>query len=187
MNFFEKNAPRFIAPAVKNGQIVEEKFSLAQYRNHKYVVLFFYPMDFTLIFLKEILRFQDYLAEFQNRDAVVAGCSIDSENTHLEWLQTHRENGGIEGVSYTLIADVSKSIARKFGVLTDSFLSKNKEMSEFKEELMPRRSIFIIDKEGIIRHELTGEDCYTQCVKKTLDHLDVIIRYDKYGKLSTSN
>src|SRR5690242_7122141 len=97
-----KKAPVFSATAVVGGQIVEN-FSLSQYIDKKDVVFFFYPFDFTFVCPTEILEFQKKLKEFESRNVAVVGCSIDSEHTHLAWLNTPKNKGGIEGVMYPLV------------------------------------------------------------------------------------
>src|SRR5210317_2394785 len=111
-----KKAPTFTAQAVVNGQIVE-KFSLDDVIGEKEIVLFFYPKDFTFVCPTEILAFQEMLPEFEKRNVVVIGVSTDTENSHLAWLFTPKKQGGIEGVTYPLVAEVAKTIAANYGVL----------------------------------------------------------------------
>src|SRR5687767_9222552 len=101
MSLVGKKAPHFKSKAVIEGDIVEE-FSLDQYLGEKYVYFFFYPLDFTFVCPTEILAFQDKLQEFENRNCVVVGCSVDSHYTHWAWVNTPQDRGGIEGVTYPL-------------------------------------------------------------------------------------
>ena len=107
-----KKAPTFRAPAVVAGGEIVENFSLEQYVGKKYVVFFFYPADFTFVCPTEIIAFQDKLAEFEKRNVAVVGCSVDSQFSHWKWLNTDRREGGIKGVTYPLVVDQSKTIAR---------------------------------------------------------------------------
>lgn len=95
-----KQAPDFQAPAVINGKEIVTDFSLEQYEGKKYVVLFFYPMDFTFVCPTELHAFQEKLEEFEKRGVAVVGCSVDSEYSHLAWLQQDKNKGGIKGVTY---------------------------------------------------------------------------------------
>ena len=112
-----KSAPDFKANAVIDKKIVND-FSMLHYRN-KYVIFFFYPLDFTFVCPTELHAFQERLNEFENRQAQVIGCSVDSCHSHLAWLNTPRSKGGIEGISYPLVADLKKTIAKEYGVLKE--------------------------------------------------------------------
>ena len=116
MSLVGKSAPVFNAAAVINGEEIVENFSLDQYIGKKEVMFFFYPKDFTFVCPTEILAFQEKLAEFEKRGVQVVGISCDTEETHLAWLMTPKANGGIEGVTYPLVADSSKTIANNYGV-----------------------------------------------------------------------
>ena len=109
-----KKAPLFEADAVINGGEFVEKFSLAQYIGKKHVVFFFYPLDFTFVCPTELLAFQEKLAEFESRNTVVVGCSIDSKFSHWAWLNTPKNKGGIQGVTYPIVADLGKTISSNF-------------------------------------------------------------------------
>ena len=110
MSLVGKKAPEFKAAAVVHGGEFVDGFSLEQYKGKK-VVLFFYPLDFTFVCPTELLAFQEMSAEFEKRNTVVVGCSVDSDHTHWAWLNTDKNDGGIKGVKYPLVADLSKSIA----------------------------------------------------------------------------
>jgi peroxiredoxin 2/4 len=108
-----KKAPLFEADAVINGGEFVEKFSLEQFIGKKYVIFFFYPLDFTFVCPTEILAFQDKLAEFEKRNVAVVGCSVDSKYSHWAWLRTEQKDGGIKGVTFPLVSDLSKTIAAR--------------------------------------------------------------------------
>ena len=116
-----KQAPKFSAAAVVNGHEIVDNFSLEQYKGNKYVVFFFYPMDFTFVCPTELHAFQEKLAEFEKRNVAVVGCSVDSQHSHFAWLNTPKNQGGIQGVTYPIVADLSKSISESFGVLAGSY------------------------------------------------------------------
>ena len=112
----QKEAPDFTATAVVNEEFKQIK--LSDYRG-KYVVLFFYPLDFTFVCPTEIVAFSDRIREFRERGAEVIGCSIDSQFSHLAWIQTPRDKGGLGGLKYPLVADLTKKISADYGVLLD--------------------------------------------------------------------
>ncbi len=153
MSLVGKKAPLFKAPAVINGEEIVEDFSLEQYLGEKEVVFFFYPKDFTFVCPTEILAFQAKLAEFEKRGVAVVGASTDTEESHLAWLNTAKENGGIQGVTYPIVADASKTIASNFGVLGGDWNYNEEGELVFEGAPIAYRGTFFIDKEGIVRHE----------------------------------
>ena len=102
-----KKAPAFKANAVINGKEIVENYSLEQFIGEKYVVFFFYPMDFTFVCPTELLAFQEKLAEFEKRNTAVVGCSVDSEFSHWAWLNTEKNHGGIKSVTYPIVSDMT--------------------------------------------------------------------------------
>src|SRR3954453_4051617 len=129
-----REAPDFTAKAAIGGEI-KEGFTVSQFRGKKYVVLFFYPLDFTFVCPTELYAFQEQLGEFTKRNAAVLGCSTDSVNSHLAWLRIPRSDGGIQGVSYPIVSDLTKQIARAYDVLDEA-------------EGIAYRGTFIIDRSG---------------------------------------
>lgn len=119
-----------------------ENLSLSGYRG-KYVILFFYPLDFTFVCPSEIIAFDIALAKFKEKNAEIIGVSVYSHFTHLAWRQTPRDKGGTGEIGYPLVSDLSKSISRDFGVVTN--------------ESVALRGLFLIDREGIVRHELIND------------------------------
>ena len=136
-----RQAPDFKATAVVNGDF--KKVSLSDYKG-KYVVLFFYPLDFTFVCPTELHTFQDKLETFKKLNVEVLGCSVDSEHTHAAWLRTKRDDGGIEGVKYPILADINKTIARDYDVLVP-------------DAGVAFRATFLIDKEGKVRHQTVND------------------------------
>ncbi len=167
-----KKAPHFEAKAVAKGKIFE-KFSLQDYSG-KYVVFFFYPLNFTFVCPTELHAFQEKLAEFEERDAAVVACSVDSWPSHHAWLSTPKEKGGIQGVTYPIVSDLSKSIAEEFQVLD-------------KDEGIAYRGLFLIDREGIVRHASVNDLPLGRNVEETLRTLDALIYHEKHGAVCPAN
>jgi peroxiredoxin (alkyl hydroperoxide reductase subunit C) len=150
-----KKAPHFKADAVVKGQFVED-FSLDQYIGKKHVIFYFYPLDFTFVCPTEIIAFQRRLKEFEAKNCAVVGCSVDSKFSHWAWVNTPQKNGGIEGVEYPLVSDINKTIALNYEVLAGHY-EMDEEGNEIwvgngGENAVAYRGLFLIDKEGIVRH-----------------------------------
>jgi peroxiredoxin (alkyl hydroperoxide reductase subunit C) len=167
-----KKAPAFRAKAVINKKIVEG-FSLEKFLG-KYVVFFFYPLDFTFVCPTELHAFQEQLAAFNQLDAEVIGCSVDSCYTHLAWSKQPQSKGGIEGVEYPLVSDLSKEIAKNYQVLKE-------------EEGIAYRAQFLIDKQGIIRHQLVNDLPLGRSVPEVLRLLEALIFHEKHGEVCPAN
>ncbi|WP_201456457.1 peroxiredoxin [Chlamydia sp. 17-3921] len=160
-----KQAPNFTAQAVLNGE--ETMVSLKDFLG-KYVVLFFYPKDFTYVCPTELHAFQDALAEFHERGAEVLGCSVDDIETHKRWLNTERKCGGISGISYPLLSDTVKTISEDYGVLNI-------------EEGLSFRGVFLIDRSGIIRHAVINDLPIGRSIEEELRTLDALIFFETHG------
>lgn len=167
-----KPAPDFKAKAVVSGNIVND-FSLIHFRG-KYVVLFFYPLDFTFVCPTELHAFQEALEEFEKRQAQVIGCSVDSCYSHLAWLNTPKHKGGIEGIDYPLISDLNKTIARDYDVL-------------IPHEGIAYRGLFLIDKEGIVRHQVVNDLPLGRSVDEALRILDALAYFETHGEVCPAN
>jgi peroxiredoxin (alkyl hydroperoxide reductase subunit C) len=168
----QKPAPDFKAVAVVNGQFKE--VTLSEYRGNKYVVLYFYPLDFTFVCPTEIVSFNDRLEDFKKRNAEVIGVSVDSQYTHLAWINTPRKQGGLGGLSYPLVSDLNKKIARDFGVLT-------------ADETVALRGLFLIDRDGIVRHELVNDLPIGRSVDEALRVLDALQHFEIHGEVCPAN
>jgi peroxiredoxin 2/4 len=153
-----QEAPDFTATAVSGQEFKEIK--LSNYRG-KYVVLFFYPLDFTFVCPTEIIAFSDRYAEFSQLNAEILGVSVDSQFSHLAWIQTDRKNGGIGDISYPLVADLKKEISAAYNVLDP-------------DAGIALRGLFIIDKEGIIQHATINNLGFGRSVDETLRNLKAI-------------
>jgi peroxiredoxin (alkyl hydroperoxide reductase subunit C) len=178
-----KKAPAFQAAAVINGNDIVEDFSLEQYVGKKHVVLFFYPLDFTFVCPTELLAFQKQLDEFEKRDVAVVGCSIDSQFSHWAWLNTDVDKGGIKGVKYPLVADLSKTIAKNYGVLAGEYDYDEEGNSIFNGAPVAYRGLFLIDKEGIIRHSVINDLSLGRSTDEALRIVDALQHVEKYGEV----
>lgn len=183
-----KKAPHFTAGAVINGEEIVENFSLDQYIGKKNVVLFFYPKDFTFVCPTEIHAFQLKLEEFQQRDTVVIGCSTDTEETHLAWLTTAKDNGGIEGVTFPIVADASKVISLNYGVLGGEYnFDAATRTWSFSGAPIAYRGTFIIDKTGIVRHESINDFPLGRNIDEYIRLIDAQLHTEKYGEVCPAN
>lgn len=167
-----KQAPVFKSPAVEGGKIVTD-FSLEKFIG-SYVVFFFYPLDFTFVCPTELHAFQQALDQFRAKNAVVIGCSVDSAHSHLAWLNTPIEKGGIQGITYPIVADLKKNIARDFQVLKE-------------DEGIAYRGLFILDREGVIRHQLINDLPLGRSVDEALRTLDALVTYETHGEVCPAN
>ncbi|MGB0975546.1 MAG: peroxiredoxin [Prolixibacteraceae bacterium] len=183
-----KKAPQFSASAVVNGNQIVENFSLDQFVGKKEVVFFFYPLDFTFVCPTELVAFQNKLAEFEKRNVEVVGCSIDSEFSHFAWLQTEKNKGGIKGVSYPLVADVSKTIAKNYGVLAGTEV-RDEVTGEvrFDGAAVAYRGLFLIDKAGVVRHQVINDLPLGRSVDEALRMVDALQHFEQYGEVCPAN
>jgi len=188
MNLVGKKAPNISTGAVINGEEIVENFSLDQYIGKKNVILFFYPKDFTFVCPTEIHAFQEKLEEFEKRDTVVIGCSTDTEETHLAWLTTPKDNGGIEGVTYPLIADASKIVSLNYGVLGGRYhFDRENNTWSFEGIPVAYRGTFLIDKEGIVRHSSVNDLPLGRNIDEYIRLIDAQIHVEKYGEVCPAN
>ena len=178
-----KKAPLFEADAVVNGGDFQEKFSLEQYIGKKYVVFFFYPADFTFVCPTELIAFQNRIQEFDKRDTVIVGCSVDSKFSHWAWLQTPQEKGGIEGVNYPIVADAAKTISENYDVLAGEFDYNEEGELEFDGEPASYRGLFLIDKQGIVRHQVVNDMPLGRSVDETLRMVDALQFFEENGEV----
>ncbi|MFN8436583.1 MAG: peroxiredoxin [Cytophagales bacterium] len=181
-----KKAPVFSATAVVNGQVVEN-FSLTQYLGKKDVIFFFYPFDFTFVCPTEILEFQKKLSEFESRNVAVVGCSIDSEHTHFAWVNTPKNKGGIEGVTYPLVADTAKSIASNYGVLAGEYGYNEFGEMEFNGVPAAYRGTFLIDKNGVVRHCVINDLPLGRNIDEAIRMVDALHHHEQYGEVCPAN
>jgi peroxiredoxin 2/4 len=178
-----KKAPQFTAPAVVKGGDIVENFSLKQYLGKKYVVVFFYPADFTFVCPTELLAFQDKLKEFESRNVAVVGCSVDSHFSHWKWLQTEPKEGGIKGVKYPLVSDLSKTISENFDVLAGDYEYSEDGEIKYNGSPMAYRGLFLIDKEGVVRHQTVNDMPLGRSVSETLRMVDALQFFEENGEV----
>jgi peroxiredoxin (alkyl hydroperoxide reductase subunit C) len=182
-----KKAPFFEADAVVNGGEFVEKFSLAQFIGKKYVIFFFYPLDFTFVCPTEILAFQERLPDFENRNVAVVGCSVDSKYSHWAWLQTELKNGGIKGVTFPLVSDLSKTIAENYDVLAGDYDYNEDGEMEFTGEAQAFRGLFLIDKQGVVRHQLVNDMPLGRSIDEALRLVDALQYFEEHGEVCPAN
>jgi alkyl hydroperoxide reductase subunit AhpC len=164
-------APDFKAQAVMpDGSF--KSVSLSDYKG-KYVLLFFYPLDFTFVCPTEIIAFSDRAADFQKLDVQILGCSIDSHFTHLAWRSTPRNQGGIGKVEYPLIADLNKDIARSYDVLLPAGIAL--------------RGLFLIDKAGVVKHQVVNDLPLGRSVDEALRMVQALQYFEKNGEVCPAN
>lgn len=167
-----KEAPDFTATAVLADNTFKEDFKLSDYRG-QYVILFFYPLNFTFVCPSEILAFNNAVAEFEKNNCQLIAVSVDSHFSHLAWKNTPVNEGGIGNIQYPLVADLDKSISREFGVLLDAGIAL--------------RGLFLIDKEGIVRHMVINDLPLGRSVNEALRVLHALQFTEKHGDVCPAN
>ena len=179
----QKPAPDFQAEGVRGLEFVDVKLSDFKAggklggKDGKYVVLFFYPLDFTFVCPTEIIAFDEKLEEYKKRGAEVIGCSVDSKFSHLAWQKTARAQGGLGNVKYTLLADITKSISRDYGVLVE----------EGGDAGVALRGTFVIDKKGNVRHVTINDLPLGRNIDEPLRLIDAIEFNEKHGEVCPAN
>jgi peroxiredoxin (alkyl hydroperoxide reductase subunit C) len=166
-----KPAPDFTANAVMPDNSFAE-LTLSSYQG-KYVVLFFYPLDFTFVCPSEIIAFDKAVARFKAKNTEVIGVSVDSHFTHLAWKNTPRNEGGIGAIQYPLVADLDKKISEKYGVLLDAGIAL--------------RGLFLIDSKGVVRHALVNDLPLGRSVDEALRLVDALQFHEKHGDVCPAN
>jgi len=187
MSLVGKKAPIFSSSAVVDGEEIVENFSLDQYLGKKDVIFFFYPKDFTFVCPTEIIAFQEKLEEFEKRGVAVVGASCDTEESHLAWLGTSKEEGGIEGVTYPIVADPAKVIAHNFGVLAGNWSYDETGLMSFEGLPVAYRATFLIDKEGVVRHETVNDLPLGRNIDEMLRLIDALRHVEKFGEVCPAN
>jgi peroxiredoxin 2/4 len=167
-----KPAPHFIAKAVVANQIIEN-FSLTTFKG-KNVIFFFYPLDFTFVCPTELHAFQEKLLQFESLNAQVVGCSVDSHFSHFAWLNTPKIKGGIQGITYPIISDLNKSISKDYDVLNAA-------------EGIAYRGLFLIDKEGVVRHQIVNDFHLGRSVDEALRILTAQNYFETHGEVCPAN
>jgi len=166
-----KKAPLFKAEAVLDGRSIST-MHLEDFKG-KHVVLFFYPLDFTFVCPTEIHAFQEKLEEFKKRNTILLACSVDSVYSHLAWLETPKEKGGIQGITYPIIGDLGGKIAREYGVLNDDGVAY--------------RGLFLLDKNGVVRHQVVNDLPLGRNVDEVVRMIDALQHHEQYGEVCPAN
>jgi peroxiredoxin (alkyl hydroperoxide reductase subunit C) len=163
-----KVAPDFTAQAVMPNNEISE-LNLTKYLDGRIGVLFFYPLDFTFVCPSEIIAFNNRLSEFSSRGVKVIGISVDSQFTHLAWKNTAVNKGGIGDIRLPLVADLTKSISRDYDVLIN--------------ESVALRGTFLIDKKGIVRHQVVNDLPLGRNIDEAIRMVDALIYFEEYGEV----
>jgi len=182
-----KKAPVFNSKAVVNGGEIVENFSLEQFVGEKYVVFFFYPADFTFVCPTELIAFEDKAAEFAARNTVIIGASTDSEFSHWKWLQTPQNQGGIQGVKYPLVVDQSLNISKAYDVLIGADEYDEEGNVVLVGEPKAYRGLFLIDKQGVVRHQLVNDLPLGRNVDEVLRLIDALQFTEEFGEVCPAN
>ena len=182
-----KKAPKFKSKAVVNGNEIVDGFSLEIFEGKKHVVFFFYPADFTFVCPTELIAFQEKIEEFTSRNAVLVGASTDSEFSHWKWLQTPQNAGGIQGVKYPLFADHNLLVSKAYDVLAgyEDYTEEGEPI--FVGEAQAYRGLFLIDKEGIVRHQVVNDMPLGRSVEEVIRVLDALQFTEEYGEVCPAN
>jgi alkyl hydroperoxide reductase subunit AhpC len=166
-----KPAPNFTAQAVMPDGSFKE-ITLSDY-NGKYVILFFYPLDFTFVCPTEIIAFSNSMTEFKKRNTEVLGVSVDSHFSHLAWRNTNRKNGGLGDIAYPLVADLNKKITYDYGVMHEAGIAF--------------RGLFLIDKEGIVQHQVINNLPLGRNIDEALRMVDALQFHENNGEVCPAN
>jgi len=167
-----RQAPDFTATAVMPDNSMKEDFKLSDFRG-KYVILFFYPLDFTFVCPSEIIAFDKKLDQFKAKNCEVIGVSIDSQFSHWAWKNTPINEGGIGNIQYPLVADLDKKISRQYGVLLDIGVAL--------------RGTFLIDKEGLVRHAVINDLPLGRSIDEALRMVDALAFHEAHGDVCPAN
>ena len=182
-----KKAPSFKAGAITNGGTVVSDFSLDQFVGKKHVVFFFYPKDFTFVCPTELHAFQEKLAEFESRNCAVVACSTDTEESHWGWLQMEKNAGGIKGITYPIVADISKTIADNYGVLAGEYDYDEDGNLVANGPMIAYRGLFLIDKNGVVMHQLINNFPLGRNVEEALRMVDALQFFEENGEVCPAN
>jgi peroxiredoxin (alkyl hydroperoxide reductase subunit C) len=182
-----KKAPSFKAAAVVNGGEIINDFSLDQYLGKNHVIFFFYPKDFTFVCPSELHAFQSALGEFESRGVKVVACSTDTEESHWGWLQVPKNKGGIQGVTYPIVADTAKTISEAFGVLAGEYEYDMEGNLTASGPMIAYRGLYLINKEGMVMHQLVNFFPLGRNVDEALRMVDALQYFEENGEVCPAN
>lgn len=182
-----KKAPSFSAPAVVNGGEIVENFSLDQYIGKNHVVFFFYPKDFTFVCPSELHAFQAKLGEFEARGVKVVACSTDTEESHWGWLQVPKAKGGIQGITYPIVADTTKTITDQYGIMFGEYDYDENGNMVADGPMIAYRGLFLINKEGVVMHQVVNALPLGRNVDEALRMVDALQFVEENGEVCPAN
>ena len=187
MSIVGKKAPSFKAKAVVNGGEIVNDYSLDQFIGKKHVIFFFYPKDFTFVCPTELHAFQEKLKEFEARNVAVVACSTDTEQSHWGWLQMPKAQGGIQGVTYPIVADTTKTIAMNYDVLSGDYEVNDDDQLVANGPMIAFRGLYLIDKSGVVRHQLINDFPLGRNVDEALRMVDALQFFEENGEVCPAN
>ncbi len=164
-----QQAPDFVAAAVMPDDTINEEFCLSEHIEGKYALLFFYPLDFTFVCPSEIIAFNNRIAKFKELGCEVIGISVDSQFSHLAWKNTPREKGGLGGLDFPLVADLTKEIGYNYGVL--------------REDGVTFRGSFLIDTKGEVRHQVVNDLPLGRNVDEAIRMVEALQFHEEHGEV----
>lgn len=182
-----RKAPHFSVGAVVNGDEIIENFSLDQYLGKKHVIFFFYPKDFTFVCPTELHAFQEKIAEFEKRGVAIVAVSTDTEESHWGWLQMPKNAGGIQGITYPIVADTTKTISMNYGVLAGAYDYNDEGEMIANGPMIAYRGLFLIDKEGIVQHQVVNNFPLGRSVSEALRMVDALLFHEEKGEVCPAN
>ena len=182
-----KKAPLFKTKAVINGGEIVNDFSLDQILGKKTIVLFFYPKDFTFVCPTELFAFQEKIEEFKSRNVELIACSTDSEQSHWGWLQVEKDKGGIKGITYPILADIDKTISMNYDVLFGDYEVDENDSLSATGPMIAFRALFIIDKNGIVQHQLVNHLPLGRNVDEAIRMVDALHHHEENGEVCPAN
>ncbi|MDB4089500.1 peroxiredoxin [Flavobacteriales bacterium] len=182
-----KKAPSFVAPALINGNDITQDYSLDQFIGKNEVIFFFYPKDFTFVCPSELHAFQDKMAEFEKRGVKVVACSTDTEESHWGWAQVEKNHGGIKGIKYPIVADTNKTISDAYGVLVGEYDYDQDGALITTGPMIAYRGLFLIDKAGIVRHQLVNDLPLGRNVDEAIRMVDALQFTEENGEVCPAN
>jgi peroxiredoxin (alkyl hydroperoxide reductase subunit C) len=182
-----KKAPSFRASAVVNGGEIVNDFSLDQYLGKNHVLFFFYPKDFTFVCPSELHAFQAALGEFESRGVKVVACSTDTEESHWGWLQMPKNKGGIQGVTYPIVADTTKTITEAYGCMAGEYEYDMDGNLTASGPMIAYRGLYLINKEGVVMHQLVNFFPLGRNVDEALRMVDALQYFEENGEVCPAN
>lgn len=182
-----KKAPEFSLTAVVNGGEIVKDYSLAQFEGQKYVLLFFYPKDFSAVCPIEMHEFQANLAEFEKRNVQVIACSTDNDASHKAWLNLDKSEDGIKGITYPILADLNKTVSHNYHVLNGEWAYDEDGQLHAEGDRIALRGTFFIDRQGIVRYQSVNFFTVMRHVDDILREIDAWQYFEERGEVCPLN